>query len=115
VFPNPRSLLTLARDGRRQVVKPQDTRQVYYPIGTDTVRGRTFGDCWMFPCIEGRITGFSSYLPASEPQFIREGNKGRLRRFNPENVEALVADNEKALALALKGKLRAAILKYNEW
>jgi hypothetical protein len=102
------------KDGWK-IVRPGQTRQLFYVQGKDTVRGHSFGECWLFRSLDGRISGYSAYLPRREPQFLRLNDKGKLYPFDQESVIALVQDNKKALSLAEKGRLLAAIIKYNEW
>lgn len=74
--------------------------------------------CWQFTVVKGAITAYS-YLSETEKidecylSAFRVGN-GPLRLFDPEELEAVIKEDEKAYTAFGKNEYYKAILIYNE-
>lgn len=108
--------LTLQNDSVTRVFLPADTKEIFRMTKSGTkVSGFPMDSLWLFKTGTGRI---NFYAFVAEPgtfyiSAIEKDNSGEIIPYYEYYVKEMVADNEKALKLARKGKLYDALLKYN--
>lgn len=99
----------------QHTVVPSETKEIYRTGINGKVRGIPRDSCWLFLVKKGKISTYSISSEMDNPliNYIQKGDDGEIFPLLAMNVEDMVSDNEKALALAKKGKLVRAIEKYN--
>ena len=108
--------LTLQNDSLTRVFLPVDTKEIFRMTKSGKkVSGSPMDSLWLFKTATGRI---NFYAFVAEPgtlyiSAIEKDNSGEIVPYYEYYVKEMVADNEKALKLARKGKLYEALLKYN--
>jgi hypothetical protein len=101
----------------QHTIVPSETKEIYRTGVNGKVRGIPKDSCWLFLVKPGKISTYSISSEMDNPliNFIQKGEGGEILPLLAMNVEDMVSDNEKALALAKKGKLLKAIEKYNSY
>ena len=103
------------KGGQQHIIVPSQTKEIYRNGINAKIRGIPRDSCWLFLIKEGKISTYSVSSEMDNPliNYIQKGEGGEILPLQNMNVEGMVMDNEKALALAKKGKLLKAIEKYN--
>jgi len=99
----------------QHIVVPSQTKEIYRTSIYGKLRGIPRDSCWLFLVKEGKVSTYSISSEMDNPliNYIQKGESGEILPLLPINVENMVNDNKKALALAKKGKLLRAIEMYN--
>ncbi|MGN6495298.1 MAG: hypothetical protein ACTHLE_25150 [Agriterribacter sp.] len=97
---------------------PRDTKEIYR---TDEETGRRIkgvpmDSCWAFLISSKTVRTYSVSAEYFSPliKYIQKDENSPILPLTLENLEPLIQDHEKALALARKGKLVKALRLYNE-
>ncbi len=108
--------LTLGRKKEKRDVFPHQTRYISRTVNGRELKGIPNDSCWLFQTTRGRINAYSFVAEPDTPGIllVQKGDRGEMLLYKPENVEALVADNEKALKAVRRKKYFKAIQIYNE-
>jgi hypothetical protein len=110
------SFLQWGRKEQAWSIKPFETKEIYRMAGGKKIRGIPTGDsCWLFLVDNGKIRTYSvtSEMEAPTIAYIQKGENGQMLPFTDGNVLKMIQDNERAIALAKKGKLLNAVRRYN--
>jgi hypothetical protein len=101
----------------QHTIVPSETKEIYRTGVNGKIRGIPKDSCWLFLIKPAKISTYSISSEMDNPliNFIQKGDDGEILPLLAINVEDMVSDNEKALALAKKGKLLKAIQKYNSY
>jgi hypothetical protein len=101
----------------QSVIVPSETKEIYRidPNGMK-ISGKPMDSCWIFLVDTGKIRTYSVIAEMYDPliSYIQKDTSAEIMPLTANNLELLVADNEKALALVKKGKLLKAIRVYNK-
>jgi hypothetical protein len=100
----------------QHTIVPSETKEIYRTGINGKIRGIPRDSCWLFMIKPGKISTYSISSEMDNPliNYIQKGD-GEILPLLAMNVEDMVSDNEKALALVKKGKLLKAIEKYNSY
>jgi hypothetical protein len=103
-------------EGEGRIV-PNDTKGIYYLMGTEWIIGIPYDSCWLFNITPGRIKGFSR-LPIGgmnykQIRFIQKDD-GIILKLNKDSLLPLVLDVPKAVQLVERKKFSMAIKVYNK-
>jgi len=108
--------LTLQNDSATRVFLPRDTKEIFRMTKRgEKISGFPMDSLWLFKTGTGRIN-FYAFVAEPGTMYIsalEKDNSGEIVPYYEYYVKEMVADNEKALKLARKGKLYEALLKYN--
>jgi hypothetical protein len=101
------------KDGKT-IIRPSETKEVYRMENGVKITGIAADSCWLFLVGDNKIKTYSIIPEKEYPKIdhIQKG-EGQILPLTKENLVAIVADNEKALKLAEKGKLLKALETYN--
>jgi len=109
--------ITLKNDQESRVFYPYETTEIYR-LGRDgeKITGIATDSCWLFKTDTGRINFYSFVAEPGTPFItaIERAGTGEILPFYAYYVKEMVAENEKALKLAKKGKLYKALIEYNK-
>lgn len=104
--------------GRIKKIYPYQTKElIRIDQNMPQLTGFSADTCWLFKAITGKIT---CYSPVADDDLIKvfiryvQKNNGPLIDLNPDNLEGMLHDNEKALSLCKKKKYDRAIAVYNK-
>lgn len=100
------------------VIIPKDTKEIFRIDATTGKRisGIPMDSCWAFLVDTKKIRTYSITSEILDPliAYIQKDEYSPILPLTKENLELMVSDNEKALALAKKGKLLRALRRYNQ-
>lgn len=105
-------------NSRKVVIVPKDTKEIFR-IDAATgkkISGIPMDSCWAFlvDTKKIRIYSITSEIPDPLIAYIQKDEYSPILPLTKDNLEPMINDNEKALALARKGKLLKALKKYNQ-
>lgn len=101
----------------RTSIRPSETKEISRVDAEGrTLVGKPMDSCWAFLVGIGRIRTYSVTAEIDDPSiaFIQKGDFSPIVALTLENLEPMVADNEKALEFARKGRLTKAVSVYNK-
>ena len=102
----------------KKVIVPRDTKEIFRIDATTgrKISGIPMDSCWAFLVDTKKIRTYSITSEILDPliAYIQKDEYSPILPLTKDNLELMVSDNEKALALAKKGKLLRALRKYNQ-
>ena len=110
------SFITVGKGNKMKVIKPQDTKQIFYTNANEQIVGIPVEGTWLFKIYEGRINAFSQF-PDKRKEFIlflQQGEEGNVVACEENTLLIMVRENLGAVELVKKGKWAAAIERFNQ-
>lgn len=105
-------------NSEKYVITPNETKEIFrMDEGGKKIKGIPMDSCWAFRVGGRRIITYSvtSDVEAPTIAFIQNGREAPIVPLTKENLEPMVAGNEKAFELVQKGKLLKAVDEYNDF
>lgn len=104
-------------DGKKIVITPKSTKEISRTDESGReISGVPMDNCWAFLVSTKKIRTYSITSEIHDPliAYIQKDEYAPIVPLTKDNLEPMVKDNEKARALAKKGKLLKALKKYNQ-
>ena len=104
-------------DGEKIVITPKSTKEIFRTDESGRkISGVPMDSCWAFLVGTKKIRTYSITSEIHDPliAYIQKDEYAPIVPLTKDNIEPMVKDNEKALALVKKGKLLKALRKYNQ-
>lgn len=97
------------------IVKPSDTKEIYRTtIDGRKIVGKPFDNCWIFMVDSTNIRTYSYTSEGDNAPiaYIQKDEHSEILPLNVGNLEEMIQDDKKVLALLHKGKLMKALRAY---